>query len=281
MIDTRPIFFKRTLEAVTPHTICHYLADSTGLSKGRIKDAMIKGAVWISNKGGKRRRLRRATAIPRVGDTLELYFDPALLAIRPMEARCVDDRRRYSVWFKPAGMMAQGTDYGDHSALLRQVEIHFRPQRQVFLVHRLDREAEGLMLVAHDRQAAARLSALFRDNGISKHYRVQVRGAMGETRGVIDLPLDGKRALTRYTVADYHAASDVTTLDVMIETGRFHQIRRHLALCGHPAIGDPKYGAGNKNNEGLRLAAVGLRFRCPFGGETLRYAVHESFGCRL
>jgi tRNA pseudouridine32 synthase/23S rRNA pseudouridine746 synthase len=277
MSDTQRIYFKRTLEATTPLNACQYLADCTGLSKGRIKDAMLKGAVWLSKEGGKRRRLRRATASLGIGDTLEMHFDHALLAIKPMEARCIDDRRRYSVWFKPAGLMAQGTDYGDHCALLRQVEFHFRPQRQVFLVHRLDRETEGLMVVAHDRQAAARLSALFHNNGVGKRYRVQVRGTMREGKGVIDLPLDGKRALTRYTATDYDQASDVTTLDVLIETGRLHQIRRHFASIGHPVMGDPKYGAGNKNDTGLRLVAVGLGFTCPFGGGELNYSIHESF----
>lgn len=269
--------FKKTVDAATPQTCCDYLAEHAGLSKGKVKDAMAKGAVWLGRPGGKRRRLRRATAALQPGDVLEFYYDEALLRSAPPTARCVDDQRRYSVWFKPAGLMAQGTEYGDHCALLRQVEGHFHRRRPVFLVHRLDREAAGLMLIAHDGEAAARLSALFRDKHIAKHYRVRVRGEVKQSRGEIDLPLDGKPALTRYTLADYDSAADVTTLEVSIATGRLHQIRRHFAMIGHGVMGDPQYGTGNKNRDGMQLAAVGLRFRCPFTGREMAYASHDTF----
>jgi tRNA pseudouridine32 synthase/23S rRNA pseudouridine746 synthase len=269
--------FKTTIDAAAPQNGCAFLAGQSGLSKSKVKDAMAKGAVWLSKKGGKRRRLRRATAALGPGDILEFYYDEGLLSIKPPAAPCLDDQKRYSVWFKPAGLMAQGTDYGDHCSLLRQVEIHFHPHRPVFLVHRLDREAAGVMLIAHDSQAAARLSALFRDNRINKRYRVRVRGDIEEKTGEIHLPLDGKEALTRYSVVGYDAAADAATLDVSIETGRLHQIRRHFAMIGHAVLGDPRYGTGNKNSEGMRLAAVGLRFRCPFSGRDMDYSVHENF----
>ena len=277
MTSQRRFFFKQTITAVTPYSCSDYLAEHTGLSKSRIKDAMAKGAVWFGKLGGKRRRLRRATTILRPGDVVELYYDAELLGIDPPSAHCVDDRRRYSIWFKPAGLMAQGTQYGDHCALLRQVENHFHPRRPVFLVHRLDREAAGLMIIAHDRQAAARLSALFRDHHIDKHYRVRVRGEVKPAEGEIDLPLDGKTALTRYELADYDPAKDVTTLEVCITTGRLHQIRRHFAMIGHGVMGDPRYGTDNKNREGMQLEATGLRFRCPFTGDHLDYTGHDSF----
>ena len=238
---------------------------------------MLKGAVWISRRGGKRRRLRRASAALQAGDVLEFYYDADLLRSVPPAAQCVDDQRRYSVWFKPAGLMAQGTEYGDHCALLRQVEYHFHPRRPVFLVHRLDREAAGLMLVAHDRQAAARLSALFRDNRIAKRYRVRVRGELQQREGEINLPLDGKAASSRYTLLEYDPATDVSTLEVSIATGRLHQIRRHFAMIGHGVMGDPRYGSGNKNRDGMQLAAMGLRFRCPFSGRDRDYVGHDSF----
>lgn len=277
MTSQQRFSFKQTIAAETPHSCCDYLAAHTALSKSKLKDAMLKGAVWISRRGGKRRRLRRASAALQAGDVLELYYDADLLRSVPPAAQCVDDQRRYSVWFKPAGLMAQGTEYGDHCALLRQVENHFQPRRPVFLVHRLDREAAGLMLVAHDGQAAARLSALFRDNLIAKRYRVRVRGAVQQREGEIDLPLDGKAALSRYGLLEYDAGSDVSTLEVSIATGRLHQIRRHFAMIGHGVMGDPRYGSDNKNRDGLQLTAVGLRFRCPFSGRDMDYSGHDFF----
>jgi tRNA pseudouridine32 synthase/23S rRNA pseudouridine746 synthase len=268
---------KKIANGAMPHSCCDFLAEQAGLSKSKVKDAMAKGAVWLGRRGGKRRRLRRATTPLRPGDVVELYYDADLLRIEPPAARCVDDQRHYSVWFKPVGLLAQGTDYGDHCALQRQVENHFHPRRPVFLVHRLDREAAGLMLIAHDGGAAARLSALFSEHHITKYYTVRVRGEVKQRQGEIGLPLDGKPALTRYEVIDYDPDADVTILDVSIATGRLHQIRRHFAMIGHGVMGDPKYGNGNKNRDGMQLTATGLHFRCPFTGRDMTYTSHEIY----
>lgn len=267
---------QRTLDAGEASTVCDYLAGLSALPKSRIKDALNRGAVWLTKVGGRRRRLRRATTMLRAGDRVELYYDAALLAREVPPGRLLADHGRYSVWYKPAGVMAQGNDFGDHCALLRQAELHFHAQRPVFLVHRLDREAAGLMLIAHDREAAGRLSALFREQRIHKRYRVRVRGVPQPEAGVIDHPLDGKAASTRYRMIEADVDSDAAVLEVEIATGRLHQIRRHLALIGHPVLGDPRYGQGNKDSAGLQLAAVGLQFRCPFGGGERRYALEDD-----
>jgi len=140
-------------------------------------------------------------------------------------------------------------------------------------VHRLDREASGVMLIAHSREAAAKLSELFQKNLILKKYRVVVMGdLMGKCqKGTIDLPLDGKTALTGYEVESYDPASNTSTADVTIKTGRLHQIRRHFDMIGFPVIGDPKYGKGNKNNDGMKLVAYALEFICPFSRKEVRF----------
>ncbi|MGE0081269.1 MAG: RluA family pseudouridine synthase [Thiohalomonadaceae bacterium] len=250
-----------------------YLAAHSGLSKSAVKDAMNKGAVWLTRRG-ERKRLRRATAALVPGDRLQLFYDRDLLSFNPPPARLIHDACRYSVWFKPAGMLAQGTDAGDHAALTRHAEKALA--RPVFPVHRLDREALGLMVLAHDREAAARLSALFAGNDVAKHYRVQVRGQL-QGEGRIEQPLDGKSARTDYRVLAYDAAGDVTTVEVRLHSGRLHQIRRHMAAPGHGVMGDPRYGTGNKNREGLRLAAVRRSFTDPFTRELRTFAVEPEW----
>ena len=253
------------------------LAAASGLSKGAVKGAMAKGAVHVSRGGGPLRRLHRVKAAVRPGDVLEIHYDPALLALRSPQARLLRDAGRWSAWVKPAGLLVQGTLFGDHASLLRQVEKALA--RPAFLVHRLDREVEGLVLVAHDQAAAAALSALFREGGIEKRYRAEVIGDVAEERGgegSIDLPVDEKSARTFYRVVSYDPARDVTALDVRIETGRHHQIRRHLEAIGHPVVGDPRYGAGNKNREGMRLEAVFLAFHEPFSGEDVELRLPEE-----
>ncbi|RJX35550.1 MAG: RluA family pseudouridine synthase [Desulfurivibrio sp.] len=253
-----------------PLTACELLARKTGLAKGRIKDAMTKGAVWLKKRQGKLQRLRRATAAVKPGDQLAIHYDASLLALVPPRARCVSDQGHYSVWEKPAGLLAQGTQYGDHCSLLRQAELFFTPPRPVFLVHRLDREAAGLMLIAHSREAASRLSLLLQRNLIAKRYQVQVLGNMASRPGKrIDLPLDGKAAVTEYEAIAYDPVTNTSKVMVRIHTGRLHQIRRHFALIGHPVMGDPRYGIGNKNQEGLQLKADQLIFICPFAKQEL------------
>ncbi len=259
-------------------TACELVAARTGLAKSRIKDAMCKGAVWLTGKRGGRKRLRKATAQPISGEVLDLYYDARLLAVKPPVAKCLHDAGQYSVWLKPAGLLAQGTDYGDHCSLVRQVEVHFRLKRPVLPVHRLDREATGLMILAHSKTAAAKLSKLLQDNGIDKQYRVTVLGCPSPEQGVIELPLDGKPALTQYTLTSYDQASDTSVVEVTLKTGRLHQIRRHFAMLGHPVLGDPKYGVGNKNSTGMELIAHRLVFRCPFTRKEVRVSLDAQGG---
>jgi tRNA pseudouridine32 synthase/23S rRNA pseudouridine746 synthase len=245
---------------------CHFLALQTGLPKARIKDALNKGACWLSRKGQGRFRLRKATFLLRKDDVLELHYDPTVLSWVPPSASCLEDHRHYSLWFKPANLLTQGTDFGDHGSLLRQAETFFNPRREAFPVHRLDREASGLVLVAHSRQAAGRLSQLFQNRQIIKRYRVEVLGVPDKKVDAISIPLDGKKALTRYRVVSNHPETGTADLLIEIEPGRRHQIRRHLAAIGHPVMGDPRYGSGNKDGRPMRLVACELQWPCPYTG---------------
>jgi len=260
----------KTVGPDDPDTAVEFLAEYSGISKVRIKDAMNKGAVWLKQAHGRQRRVRRATAVLAAGDQIAFYYDAKLLALKPPAAECISDRKRYSVWFKPAGLMTQGTKYGDHCSLLRAVELFFKSRRRVFPVHRLDWEAAGIVLIAHDKGAAGKLSRLFQNRSIVKHYRAQVLGNLAEKKpeDTIRIPLDGKLAETWYTAAEYDPASNTTAVDVIIRTGRKHQIRRHFEMIGFPVMGDPRYGEGNKNTSGLRLIATALAFQCPISGKS-------------
>jgi tRNA pseudouridine32 synthase/23S rRNA pseudouridine746 synthase len=276
-VSEQRLVIKRKVGDGDPPRAADLLVADTGLSRRAIKDAMSKGAVWI-RRGRGRRRVRRATAIARPGDRVELFYDPALLAVEPPAAALVLDRRRFSVWLKPAGLLAQGSDFGDHCSLPRQVERD--TGRRVHLVHRLDRETAGVMLLAHDPEAAARLSALFRDGAVVKRYRALVLGAPGSPGQVltVDRPVDGRTARTDLrVVAVASAGSRVESeVEITLHTGRTHQIRRHLSGIGHPVIGDPRYGRGNKNRQGLCLAAYAIELRCPVTGDALRAALDPS-----
>ena len=268
---------KKTVGSNDPGTVVDFLANHTDISKRRIKDAMNKGAVWLEKAGGKQLRVRRATTILKPGDHISFFYDENMLALEPPEAKCISDQMRYSVWFKPTGLMTQGTRYGDHCSLLRCVELYFKTKRKVFLIHRLDREASGVVLVAHDSKAAGKLSYLLQSRSIIKRYQAQVLGNLAQYRreNTIQLPLDGKEAITAYKTIEHDSSSNTTLVDVTIQTGRKHQIRRHFEMIGFPVMGDPHYGSGNKNKTGLQLIATALEFDCPFSG---KYTVIKTTG---
>lgn len=247
------------------------LAGVCDLPRQRLKDAMEKGAVWLE-RGRREQRLRRATKALQAGDRVALYYDAALLALTPPAPRLLHDAGRYSIWDKPAGLLAQGTRFGDHCSLLRLAEKQLAP-RPAFLLHRLDREASGLMAIAHDKGAAAALSALWQTRAVTKRYAVSVRGDAGTigSEQHTSVPLDGQPAETHYRVVGH--GDGVTHLLVTIGTGRKHQIRRHLAGSGLPVVGDWRYGQGGG---ALALRAVELTFEEPWSRRTVCFELGDA-----
>jgi tRNA pseudouridine32 synthase/23S rRNA pseudouridine746 synthase len=262
----QPFSLTKAVDPDDPRTACEFLAKFTNLSKGRIKDAMLKGAVWHHRRGAKNLRIRRATATFKPGDVISIYYNENLLAIKPTVPQLVSDYSNYSVWLKPSGLMTQGTEYGDHCSLMRQVQLFFKARRKLYPVHRLDREASGLVLVAHDKQAASSLSRLFQTQKVVKRYHVQVLGNLAKylPAGNIEQELDGRSAHTEFAVQHYDSLTNTSSVKVVLHTGRKHQIRRHFNLIGYPVMGDPRYGKGNKNSDGMKLLAYALEFECPY-----------------
>ncbi|MDR2128943.1 MAG: RluA family pseudouridine synthase [Burkholderiaceae bacterium] len=188
---------------------------------------------------------------------------------------------------KPAGVAVHGGS-GVSFGVIEQLR-RARPQaRFLELVHRLDRETSGILLLAKKRGALKALQAQFRNRQTGKTYLALVLGQWSASRRVIDAPLrkhliengerrvkittgddaDGMRAITLVRVA--RRLADMTLLEVSIKTGRTHQIRVHLASCGHPIAGDDKYGDFERNKalqkQGLKrmfLHAWKLRFEHP------------------
>jgi tRNA pseudouridine32 synthase/23S rRNA pseudouridine746 synthase len=250
------------------------LADESSLSKQLIKTAMQKGAVWLKRKG-KAQRLRRAKKSLLAGDQLYFYYNPEVLSEQITAPELIADEGAYSIWYKPYGVYSQGSKWGDHCTIYRYAETYLQPQRPALVVHRLDRAASGLIVLAHKRSVAAAFSALFEQRGLEKEYLVKVWGDFSELNQpvVIDRAIDGKSSLSLAQCLG--TAHQQSLLRVKIASGRKHQIRRHLSEIGFPVVGDRLYGRGDRG-EDLQLVAYHLAFDCPVSGEPKEYCLPQS-----
>ena len=200
---------------------------------------------------------------------------------------------------KPAGVAVHGGS-GVSFGVIEQMR-QARPESKFLeLVHRLDRETSGILLVAKKRSALIHLQDQFRERETGKTYLALVQGAWPANKKVIDQPLhkylqaDGERRVRVTTVDDPEGMRSITLvkvrqvmaarpqeglpamslLEVTIKTGRTHQIRVHLSSQGHPIVGDDKYGDFDLNRrvqkQGLKrmfLHAWRLQFNHPASGE--------------
>lgn len=146
-------------------------------------------------------------------------------------------------------------------------------------VHRLDAPTSGLVIVAKTRTAHAALGQAFEGRRVWKQYRAIVIGQL-DGAGTVELPIEGRQASSRYVaVCHSHALRTgfITTVDLLPETGRTHQLRIHLASLGHPVLGDTVYGAEGSTlfGKGLFLAAVNVRFEHPADGRVIDVAIDE------
>jgi 23S rRNA pseudouridine955/2504/2580 synthase len=206
---------------------------------------------------------------------------------------------------KPAGVAVHGGS-GVSFGVIEQMRSA-RPQaRFLELVHRLDKETSGILLLAKKRSALVALQDQFRARGTAKVYAALVFGAWPEKLKVIDVALhktldargerhvlpvaaddpDGRRSISLVRIVQ--AFADHTLLDVTIKTGRTHQIRVHLASSGHPIVGDPKYGDFARNRAFARgahrfgrmfLHAKSLAFDHPADGRRVELAAPLPADC--
>lgn len=162
------------------------------------------------------------------------------------------------------------------------------------IVHRIDKDTTGILVVAKNDRAHQCLSAQLKDHSMEREYYALVHGNVKKERGTIDGPLgrskkdrlkmaiveDGKRAVTHYQVIRRYKG--YTLVKAILETGRTHQIRVHMASIHHPLVGDFIYGHKKESIKGQLLHAAKLGFKTPDGENLVfKVPVHEEFKTML
>ncbi len=249
------------------------LVEQSALSLETLEDAANKGALWHRSKhNGKFRRLRTLTKRLKPASEIALNYNAQILAMEAQTPTLIADEGSYSIWDKPAGMLCQGSKWSDHTTITETVRrMHGKPS---FLVHRLDKAASGLLVIAHTASATKQLSQSFAERKIDKQYECIVDGLFNDpVPKTIELDVEKKAATTVVLEAKPNETSDRTWLKVRIVTGRKHQIRAHLSALDLPIVGDRLFNANCKDEEDLQLRAVQLAFECPFTQEPKLFTV--------
>jgi 23S rRNA pseudouridine1911/1915/1917 synthase len=236
-----------------------YLARHLNLSRTRIAALILEGRIRVDGRGAKKSEMVKSGALVEVQVPPPEPLEAAPEDI-PLEIAFEDEH--LLVVNKPAGLVvhpAPGHPSGTLvNALLHHVQNlsgiggRLRPG----IVHRLDRDTSGLLVVAKGDDAHQALSNALRKREVRRIYMALAWGTLPETPLTVDQPLGrdprdrkrmavvegGRRAVTRFRVRETWEAAQL--LDVSLETGRTHQIRVHLAHIGHPVVGDDLYGRG-------------------------------------
>jgi len=244
-----------------------------------MKQAAKKGAVWVkrlkpNGQMTKLTRLRDLHDDVLDGSELIANINPKVLAISVDKPVLLEQHKNFSFWYKPRGVLSQGSKWGDHTSIVELVADEL--ERTTHLVHRLDRYACGLMVLAHTRPAVKELTALFAKRVVIKRYRTVVTGKWIEPLPHrCDVSIDERTAITDIESANYTSSSDQTELLIRLHTGRKHQIRRHLSAMNFPIVGDKRYG-NVESALSLALMSIELGFDCPFSKQFIRCVVPEK-----
>ncbi len=242
-------------------TLIDFLASMFSISRKKAKKQLDERNVFVNG-----RRVWMARHVLKNGDLIEAQQLSTRTDV-PTEPRILYSDNHYLVANKPSGLVSNGRD----SLESRIQSAQTCPQ--IVAAHRLDKSTTGCLLLARTPDAMAAAIELFRSHKIGKSYHVLVAGRLSRHSGTIRQALEDREAITHITVLD--ANKIASHLLARIETGRTHQIRKHLSAANHPVLGDRSYGRWDSFPAHFRrvprqmLHAATLDFTNPITGRRL------------
>lgn len=262
------------------------------LSRSRIQKAIKDGRVKVNGLIGRPGQKLKPQEVVEI--SVEEKAAPSDLEAQPIELEVIYEDEQILVINKPFGLVVHPGAGLTGGTLANGLIFYYPEIKEVGsplrpgIVHRLDKDTSGLIVVARTQAAYNSLRQQFEDRTVEKIYLGLARGRFKEKEGIIDLPVGRhpalrqkmsvkskkpRVALTRYEVLREFRHSTFLALKPL--TGRTHQLRVHLAAIGHPLVGDSRYGQtqGNRRRQERRLFlhAFRLSFRHPLSGEKVEF----------
>lgn len=268
------------------------------LSRERLQTLIKEGLVQVNAKSATKPAFRL-----KEGDSVVVTIPEATLIALAPESIALDvifEDEALLVVNKPSGMLTHPTGRERTGTLVNALLAHcgsslsgINGQIRPGIVHRLDRDTSGLLMVAKTDAAHFHLSAQLKDKTARRDYRAIAQGFFAQDSGTVDAPIgrnpknrdkmaimeDGRNAVTHWQVQE-RLDDKFALLQLSLETGRTHQIRVHMSYIGHPLFGDPLYGSGVEKvvklkTQGQMLQAFRLSFEHP-NGKRLTFEIPQD-----
>ena len=266
-----------------------YIVDKNiNLSRTAIKRLLDEGKILVNGKK------QKPSYKPEVGDIITIEIPaPEEIELKPQDIPIdvIYEDKDIIVVNKQKGMVVHPANGNPDGTLVNAILAKCKDtlsgiggEIRPGIVHRLDKDTSGLLVIAKNDKAHINMSKQIQDRKVIKKYIALVKGVIGENTATIDMPIarstkdrkkmavdkNGKEAITHYKVVQRY--DKYTLLEIKIDTGRTHQIRVHMAYIGHPVVGDMQYSNG-KNEfgiEGQMLHSKYLEFDHPITGKRLK-----------